>query len=83
MDIIKIVAPEVQGNTTPQAFSNVRLVKVVTDGSNVVVTRAFSNGTAIGNTTLLTSNLYWLAKSPTDTLAFTSNVLVTPCAFQS
>jgi hypothetical protein len=83
MDIIKVVSAEVQGNTTPQSFSNNRLVKVVTNGSNVVATRAYSNGVAIGNTTLLTTSLYWMAKEPTDTFAFSSNVLVTPCAFQS
>jgi hypothetical protein len=82
MNIIKIVGSEVSANSTASAYSNNRLVKVVTPATNSVVTRAYSNGTAVGNTTLLSNTEYYLAKEPTDTFAFSANVLLTPVAWQ-
>ena len=79
--IIKIVGEEVvlSSNSNIDKARNVRIYN--DNGSDVVISRNYSNGVLIGNTTMQANSVMIFEKGYTDELGSSANVLATPVAY--
>jgi hypothetical protein len=85
MDFIKVIGSETVCNTTPQAYSGNKLIRLFnTTAGTVLVTRKDSGNNTIGTFTMNANSIVAAVKLSTDTLQTnnaTTGVLAAPIAF--
>jgi hypothetical protein len=82
MDIVKTVGTEFAlAASSANNFSNNRLVRFVSS-ANTLITRAYSNGVAIGTFSIPSGQIVFAAKEPTDTFASNAAINAVSVAFQ-
>lgn len=82
MEVIKVQAAETTCNTTAQAYSGQKLIRLFNNtAGSVLITRKDASAATIGTFTLVANGVIACAKDATDTLTSNAAILAVPIGF--
>lgn len=82
MEVIKVQAAETTCNTTAQAYSGQKLIRLYNNTAGaVLITRKDNGGNTLGTFTLVSNGAIACAKDAGDTLTANASILAVPIAF--